>query len=858
MRSNSRLGRAQIWVLVLVTASPGLAVAGAQPSGTPCSAHLDHPLFISEVQAEAVSPDPATTVTPEGAVFVEDGDELVFHVTVENRVPESCAALYDETISDELSFRVDYLVGPDGSPSFAEVSEPSGCGSLAPQQTCTVEVPLPATGDGRTVTTAEGYPEGEQRLRFTVLDRESDEGEARTEARSAAERVIVVEVRPDLEPSATGGEDEAIRWEAPEDPADRHTVYSEAPDATAFEVEASNDGSYPAWNPNGGAEYVDRPSFDRRGDHDLSPDAGSSVSTVDPEQEPGPACRWDTDGDGALDHTSDTDGDGRALDPGEATCSYRRGDFLDMPVEWQLRRANGGRVLTSGIDEEHVYSDDLDDYHDKDDAIAWRGAAEDLSIPTGYPIAWNVTIGEIDRIGKAGTYELGVVLDQDAEDRSRTPEEDEHDNAAARPIEILGADLRVTSAEFLVEGTSKTCTDPTDPCPAGSSVSIDPAYRNEGHDFPAGHEVLQRTWRGAVFIQVGQGNFTIPTDTGGDKTQTENRSIPQAGEIRTLESGGWTVPTDPKGGTHTFMVTLDDPGIYSEGANLLDRGRGRVAELRDDTGLPCPTDEDGNDQVIGDEADNTFCLTLYFEDTSMPEIPRAEVDIDRINGADEPLALAGETVRLTADVHDNALEQVTATLEGPGGIERSVGLAPEEGTESTFAAETTFEDPGDWTVTVEAQDLSNVNRSDPVDLEVTDELPDLAVSSVEMWGRPDLSQAPFPGNHFHQHVRASLANRGDLAVPQGELSIVACPERIEIGPASVGTNRCETIDTVQFGQMAAGASMTVESTWETADRLGEYRLCAIASTPSPQVQIDNDVRCEDVVVLVAVGPGGGI
>lgn len=721
--------RSLVVTLALVLAIPGailLTGTGTSQSCVEDETLRNNPLFITGVTADSRDLADDSVITDEGAIFVEDGDHLKFTVKVRNRMDDLCQDLYSPSDASHLRVQIRYIYDPAEDPQIDETSVQ--CRDLDEDASCSIGVDLPFNPNGeRAVYTTNNYPEGEQRVRLIVQDRESD---GSWEDRAGAERVIVANVKPDLSLDSTSS-DPPIEWTSP-NLGDRHTRYSGS-GTTEFRTEMINEGSYPLWNPNGGVDYANRSSYDSRIDGDLAPDEAFSVyyhfadkelmQSNEVKSEVGPECHWASDNDGQVDSS-------------EFPCSYRRGQILDVPVSWEVRKDTSdglGDIREQGVSDAAVWSDEVDDNHDKDDskAIAWRGASADdpgLS-QSDYVIAKNVTFNSLSLREKAGDFELRVILDRDTDGESRTPEPTDNNNDGDLDIEIKGADLRVTKHGILVEGTTKTCTDPKDPCPAGSRVLIDPAYRNKGHDFPADHEVLQRTWRGAVFLEVGSGEFTVPTDAGGNETRTENRTIPQPGETKSLRSGGWRIPTDNEGGKHTFMITLDDPEIYGEDTNLLGEGRGRVAELRDDTGLPCPSDQNGNNRVIGDEADNTFCLTLYFKDITDPAIEDKAIDDTAQGDGEVPSIVEGEAGNFSATVSDNALEDVKAVFNHTSGAYSIQTDMEPAGQKDRYAIVTDLssvlgneDNLGRWTFQVNASDANNTAWSTPMEFDLV-ELP---------------------------------------------------------------------------------------------------------------------------------------
>lgn len=786
-------------VALLLAGPTALFVAGSGSSQTTeqCLTNddfINYPVYIRNVTADAENPDDDTVVTDEGAIFVQTGDELDFEVKIKNRVSSTCSNNEDRDRVNDLRVKIQYLPKPDGK-IYEDFSTTECEGEVTSGKTCVLDVELPFNDqtNSREVISPDGSI-GEQRVRFIV----EDEGRAL----AGAERIIVVDVMPDLRVGPGLQDDQAIEWT---DPAERKraTVYDSSR-MTSFKVDVTNQGNYPIWNPNGGELYVNHGAYDVRDDGDILPENISLPIDVPPDdgndnpgaqstkidgggddqwtQRVGPDCKWVGNANGQIDRDD------------EFPCSYRRGEFLDVPLAWELREDGETDVLESGVSDDEVYSEDGKDNHNKNDSVAWQGSG----LPQGSSLIVDVD-DAFDLQDKAGKFDFEVFADRDADGESRTPESNEGNNDRDRDVDVKGVDLEISDDGILVQGTQKTCTDDQDPCQAGSRVVVAPTYHNVGtsEDYDD-EEATARLWQGAVLMQVGNGPFEIKESASGDETLTDERSVPKdtgtdfglrSGDEAGTSTNGWKIRTNASGGKHTFMITLDDPAIYPN----VDDERGQVAERTDRVG-DCPTDENNNGKVLRDEADNTFCLTLYFEDNSLPEIDEKTIDDTAQGDSEVPSIVEGEAANFSATVTDNALEDVKAVFNHTSGAYSIQTDMEPAGPKDRYEIITDLssvlgneDNLGRWTFQVNASDANNTAWSTPMEFDLV-ELPKTVTDGTEtgddtLNGEPNVrgSDAPRyegtadkPENTFQLVVNVTGSGQDDS--PEGKLLEIQEPD----------------------------------------------------------------------------------
>lgn len=713
--ARSALSRARLLLIAgllltspfaLILSGPAAAQTTCQESGPTADPVARWPIFITDVQPQPVDIADDSALTSNGAIFVEDGDEIEFTVRLVNRVPETCESTnYQGNRADDIALELYYLKTPDGKMGSIpdQVKDGAGrCGNLQnPGGSCTLTISLPSNG----VQTPSSYPEGEQRVRFVA----TDDGNPR----AGAERIMVVNVKPDLRP-------ESIDWVSPS-PANRHTVYPGGGESTSeLEATVDNQGTYPLWNPNGGSDFVDNSSYDNRtdADGDLFPDLAQNQEYL-----------WDED----TPQSNDLDDQKGPECPGgwinqKMPCSFRLGEPLDMPLSWEVSRENNNTVIESGVSDERVYSND--DSQDlsitKDTVPAWPGASG-LAGFSG--TSWTASFFALDRTWKAGDHDVTVIADRDEQGNSFTPETDENDNDLTETENVFGVDLEITSHGIHLKGSTRTCTDPKNPCQAGTSVIVSPEYANRGTP-GCGNDGCQSgeyhedeitgsggpQWVGTVWLQIGNGPLHIAPTADGGNASTDLLPVPlEASSSIDLHSGGWEIPTNNSGGTHRLVIRLDHPANYngSHDVQLGPRGLGSVAERGEDKSCPSSIQQ----------ADNTFCLTLHFKDTKAPRISDLTID-DQSKEEGVPTVVEGETVRFNATVEDNALENVTAFLNASDSDQqiKAPMTAVTEG-EPLHTLKTSLNGTlGNWTFAVRAQDANFTSWATPMQFQLA-ELP---------------------------------------------------------------------------------------------------------------------------------------
>lgn len=689
---------AVVAVLLLAAPTPFLPIENADAQTPGCEA-VNHPLFIERMvfkprfgvhEDSVIEPDNRTA-------FVHGGDSIEINITLVNRVPDTpdCTTQYSQSTSDDLSAEVYYLPNADDTPAdnrdqdvnwYEDDLQGENCNSLTEGQECDVTLRFPRTGDsGRTVL---GQPAGEQRVIVRFLDDDAEEGQA------SAERILVVEQLPDLNPSN-------VDWVQPGQQENRYTIYSGPGDNSKFEIRVDNQGTYPNWNPNGGNQYSMRSSFDSN-DGDNQPDDDSDANPYDNPENPdtlGPPCSWDTNGDGTPDDENDQ------LDEDEAPCSYRRGQILDMPVHWEAFRHDTDELVDSGLDTSQVYSDLESDLHDKDDAII-DGQSDD------------VTVFALDRYEKAGLYDLRLHVDHrpDRTPHQFTPEQSETNNEIEETnLEILGSDLKIFAHGIEIQTTDGSippseCLDPEDPCPADATLDINPRYFNDG-DLNVPENVTDRLWRASLNVTVGLGEAASEI---GNAT-AEFDQIPTDSRDRRLFEEAQTFDVNESGGVHQVIIRLDHPIAY-EGDGVTDE-EGRVAERVENHTIETCSAE------VNDDTDNVYCLNLHFLDISEPTVENLEVDTDATDDEDEredgdttvPEVWEGRNATFYADVTDNALvPPPEAVFELPDGNTTTLDMSEVDGEEDTYSVTTNFTGMlGDYVYKVKAEDSVHTTISDP-------------------------------------------------------------------------------------------------------------------------------------------------
>ncbi|MDX1611591.1 MAG: hypothetical protein R3185_04425, partial [Candidatus Thermoplasmatota archaeon] len=380
------------WALAILAATAILVaplatlptIADAQPASTlACpEGYAENPIWISEIEIQMVRQEnPDSIITPDGAVFVGEGDQLRVAVTVADRASQDgCrqllrteGSLGENPLQDVEPF-LTYEAGDVLDESFGD-----GDCALPPAGTCTFESARFTVDENPQIQDGGG----EQRIRVVAKDD--------NEPLAGAERIIVVNHRPNLEISQ-------FSWESP-NPSDRVTTSSSV--ETLFEISVINTGTYPTWNPNGGEDLWGRSAFDPEGDGDEAPDernpnAPGYEQTYFNDADPLPPCRLDA-----------------GQTPGwtsDALCNYKRGMPMDLTLAWELSRT--GSVVSEG----EAISSRAQPSWDKDTAVPAQANAggaplivdteNELEEPEKHNLTITFNMPGFDMQDKAGTYSL--------------------------------------------------------------------------------------------------------------------------------------------------------------------------------------------------------------------------------------------------------------------------------------------------------------------------------------------------------------------------------------------------------------------------------------------------------------------
>lgn len=675
-----------------VAAVAALLAPTASAQNTESCDFEQHPLFIDEVEPVPTDTSDDSFVGPDGMAFVQNGDEIAFDVTIDNRVDAGTCVNYPDGRTDSVNLSLEYIynvdpTNPDDPDSYEsttnEISpnhqEMCNNGDLRPANTpCTVRIQLPAapSGDRAVRGGDDGGDIGEQRVRFMTADTDSERQLA------GAERVLVVDALPDL---SLNEPDTEITWNSPQDAIDRSTVYGGTAD-TEFGVTFQNVGDYPSWNPNNGNEYVSRSSYDAPDDGDeapendaepaavTSPNDETDAATGDDYDDNGWPCHWADEGGG--DNDDEPDG---VLAGDEPACSYRRGKILDLPIAWTATDPDTGLAVDSGVNTEIGPSTGIDDV-DKDGALLHTDHENSDADTDVTDTIQTQTISGPDRFKRAGTFDYQVRLNDESETLARdavTPEssDDFSDNDDTRDVDIFGVDLDITDHGISVPSYpgDGLCTDPTaDPCEAGARIHVDPEYVNSGDgilDADPDVSARDRTWNASVTVQIGEGGDEeiAEVDNGlvveqlGDpiKASSENESSEK------LFSQEYRISSADKGGKHILRIRLDHPLSYPGDEFPVEDPEGRIAEITEQP--DCPPDWDSGGELPEANATNTYCIPLYFNDTTDPEI-NTQAILQSDAGEDEvPEIQEGQNATFQANVTDNSIESVEAVFEDPEG-----------------------------------------------------------------------------------------------------------------------------------------------------------------------------------------------
>jgi hypothetical protein len=734
-------------ILTLVAAFAVLLPA--QASAQSCT--TDHPLFIEEVDVRADDSkfDENSQILDDKGAYLHAGDRIETKLEVVNVLGSTCDQIAD-TPTDDLSLEITYGWDSDAAPDEPMASDekrteshPICGGRLGPgEDPCNPGwFDLPSVGNREIVDEP-----GEHRLRFMITN-----GDGRELA--GAERVLVVERQPDLVPA----QDDPIVWaeEYRQSETLRSTTYTDQGE-TAFDVNVTNDGTYPNWNPNAGATYHGGSAYDSPTDDDLGPDDHQNTTddfgddteyqdnmysgTGDTE---GPVCHWKDDNDG-----DNTPG------PDEPLCSYRRGLETGVPIAWEAREATDGSgtgpLIGAGFDESYTFAGDASS-KEKNDTIIHDagecGSPQDGGCTSEDEIQ-TITIDGPDRQYQPGEYVYTATINENENGQSITPEADLGNNEESTDIEILGVDLELQDINLRVSDRQTLCTSTQDTCIQGTNaIEVEPIIANDGSDIEAcesGDGPCDRGWRGSISLKVGQSAEEVAEDATDDEYKlwntADHRSIPDVDD----DTGLWT-GEDPingpvevdieEGGRTTLIVRLDQAISYEDDTRMIDDETGRVAEFTDEHGCPEGYDEPSenwDDSALHsamddtappvEVANNTWCIDLYFNDTEPPQVNSQSIQDAT---GDVPEIGQGENATFQADVTDNAgLDEVTAvfsTLEGETVLTRPMHLNESDNADpDTWEVNQSFSNvTGSLVYTVEANDtVGNTVSSDGLEFDV--------------------------------------------------------------------------------------------------------------------------------------------
>lgn len=643
----------------------------------------------------------------DGAVFVDKSTEdrrikIEVSITVENRVEDpSCRNVQSEDLSN-VQAKIAYPVGGSGW----ETMDRGG-------RTCNLETDDRCTFIHQEITIPSGpdVPAGEHRI-FIV----AGNGDSPFTPYAGAERVIVVDQRPDL-----------VITEVSE-PDDATTTYNDPGATSQFDVTIENHGDYPAWNPNGGTHWSDRSSFDApyipEDDHeqgwgepdpwDYTPEEsdesagshgggegqlpGCNVDEDDPQAPPAPSGNWDGWSE-------------------ELNCSYRYGTDMPLQLRYNVHQLNPedidirrfSVVLETGLVEDGLATTTDDSGYDDIDKDAARllpqfrhfiapGHSDNIPNQDFNPANYTFTKEDVQAVelnGKAGLMHVNWTVDRDLDNASLVPERNltdptteernrvdlgELNNNATVRFKILGPDLVFDThdqggpsdindddsndrggAPQVSNALNPGCGAQENPCQPGSGIDVQFGWMNTGDWPPEGTSPsdAQREWRVAVYLN---GQLADCDDCGdGDKAVQNISSIPAARDGQTqVQTGGWTIPSLSGGGTHVIEVRLDDGALYQD--NRLDEHYKRVAEYNE-TNTCQPGSIDLDDEL---GLYNRYCITLAFEDTEPPQI--SDLELDPLPGENEvSTPEEGELITFNATVEDPSTDEVRAIIETPDG-----------------------------------------------------------------------------------------------------------------------------------------------------------------------------------------------
>lgn len=670
IRSRDVIQPLALAVLLLVT-SFALVSGQAQTSSTndcwspedgEANSYVEAPLWVGNVTYELLDGS-ADTFVHERAAFVHPGDHILVEFELENRVPEQCEEIFRQVEDlDEIVVKVSNDLGNEASHWEAPDSPAEGsCGDQLnePGGTCSVEDVIHIPSD---VSSNQ-----ERAIRFIAANDDGDQ----LRGLVGVERVLIVGPGPDLEP---------VQLE-PVDDDQLRTVYGTS-NVADINLTLRNEGSYPQWNPNGGADFWGRPATDKTGDN--SPDHRAETdedgwpedqeaydtreSRYDKTDPSLPPCIGDDDEERSHPWTSA----GSHIDVSQLVCSYRRGAAFPMPVHYEIVDPYVPNLTEKGILSPglfHATEEDMDD--DKDDSLLPGDAAR-------------YTVPLIDTNHRAGPTIVDVTLGHDGEDWAPLPDFHQDNNRLEVPVDISGVDLAFSDVSLSIEkdNAELTCgSSPETACPLDASAKLQATITNAGDPStdtveegsiqdPCGESenvepnpTRCRDWSAGVYVD---GELQDQDDKGLNAI-SNFESVPSTREDTDLWDANLQLNPTEGGGRHRLEVRVDAPDLYdSLGQPYQDFGR-VVERTEADT---CQEEPDNG---------NLWCATVYFEDPDPPKIEHQDIETSNGKPADEPEAYEGEDATFKTNVEDRSLDSVFAIFTLPDGSQEFQEMEPNGG-----------------------------------------------------------------------------------------------------------------------------------------------------------------------------------
>lgn len=439
--ANPRILAIALTLSLLLPAAAVLIPGEADAQGE-CVNLAEEPIWIPTVQFYNTTGN-QRDLFEGGAVFVDKSTAdqtftVEVRITVENRVHPDCTGAQQADLSN-IQGRIAY---PAAGIDWDHMDDEGNCDLESGGECSTIhyEFEVPGGSD---------VPVGEHRIRIVAGN---EDGEFTPHA--GAERVIVVGQRPDLVITDVQG------------PSGETTTYNNPQATSQFTLTVENHGDYPAWNPNGGTDWSDRPSFEAPwaapgtnaawGEDDVTDYTPEDTPETDPDdpttaEQEGVTTGSHEGGQGQLPACYEDDGDPQDTGPASwgtwgdvSNCSYRYG--RDMPVQFRyvvhqlnpkdvdLRRFS--EVLETGLVEDGLATtdDDSAQYEDTDKDQArlkplyhhYGGAhTQEDPDPANYTETDDFTdLSAVHLNEKAGRMHVNWTADRDLDNTSLIPERD--------------------------------------------------------------------------------------------------------------------------------------------------------------------------------------------------------------------------------------------------------------------------------------------------------------------------------------------------------------------------------------------------------------------------------------------------